>query len=259
MLLAISAGSGLAIAGIYHDAPDWVLQAKAQDLISFAVVLPVLIFSAIFGSRGDLWARSIWIGVLAYIVYSYVIAGFDVRFNSLFLIYVALLGCSLYALIGGLISIDREKFTMRFPRSTSTSFTSAFLLLIAASFYVLWLGDVIRALIAGEAPQTVLTDKLPTNPVQVLDMAWILPALAIAAFCLWRRQLIGYVLAGASLTFLTLMGLAILSINVSMNRAGLSVAAPPVIMMIIIVAVSLGFLIWNLKTLRAFRNGRSFQ
>ena len=47
-------------------------------------------------------AQLIWLGVLVYLIYTYVTYAFVVRFNPLFLVYVALLGCSLYALIGGL-------------------------------------------------------------------------------------------------------------------------------------------------------------
>jgi hypothetical protein len=43
-----------------------------------------------------------------------VIYAFHVRFNPLFLVYVALLGLSLYALIGGLATTDFQAVKARF-------------------------------------------------------------------------------------------------------------------------------------------------
>ena len=77
-----------------------------QDLVSLVVVLPTLIVTAFLSHRSSSRTRLVWLGVLVYLVYTYVVAAFDNRFNSLFLVYVALLGCSLYALAGGLATTD---------------------------------------------------------------------------------------------------------------------------------------------------------
>jgi hypothetical protein len=69
-------------------------------------------------------------GILVYSVYSYAIYAFDVRFNALFLVYVAVLGLSIYALIGGLTAVDpvrvKAAFGQRVPvRSTTRPVSSA--------------------------------------------------------------------------------------------------------------------------------------
>lgn len=61
----------------------------------------MLVASAILAGRGSGRAHLVWLGVLVYLIYSYIIYALSVQFNPLFLVYVALLGCSLYALIGG--------------------------------------------------------------------------------------------------------------------------------------------------------------
>lgn len=88
-LLAVASGGGLFISVLYRDAPYFVAQAVGQDLISLAVVLPFLIISGILTSPGSRRARLIWLGGLTYLVYTYVVAAFDVRFSSLFLVQIS--------------------------------------------------------------------------------------------------------------------------------------------------------------------------
>ena len=79
---------------------------------------------------------------------------------------MALLGLSLYTLIGGL-----------------------FLGLVAVLFYFMWLSEDIPALLAGEVPQGVIEAEAPTDIVHVLDMAWILPANILTAIWLSRSTM----------------------------------------------------------------------
>jgi len=50
-LLAMASGGGLFINGLYRDTPYFAAQAVGQDLVSFSVVLPLLIISAILTNR----------------------------------------------------------------------------------------------------------------------------------------------------------------------------------------------------------------
>ena len=63
----------------------------------------VLFIAAYFVNKGSVKAFLVWSGVLLYLIYAYVIYAFDVHFNSLFLVYVAILGLSFYALVGSVI------------------------------------------------------------------------------------------------------------------------------------------------------------
>jgi hypothetical protein len=188
---------------------------------------------------------------LVYLVYTYVIAAFDVRINSLFLVYVALLGCSLYALIGGLVTTDMAGIRACFTKNTPIKAVSIYLAVLAALFSMVWLSEIIPALITGEIPQTIRNIGTPTNAVHVLDMAWILPAFGIAAVSLWRKQALGYTLAGAILSFGMLLILAILSMVVFMIREGQPLVVPQVVIFIALFAINLGMLIWYLKGLKS--------
>lgn len=104
---------------------------------------------------------------------------------------------------------------------------------------------------AGEIPQSIRDNGTPTNAVHVLDMTWILPAFGIAAVSLWRKQALGYTLAGAILSYIVLLVLAILSMVVFMFRGGHAVVVPQVVIFGALFAISLGMLIWYMKGLKS--------
>ena len=250
ILLAIAAGGGVFSSGLYRDAPNFVAQAVGQDFISLLVVLPTLIVTAFLAGRGSARARLIWLGGLVYLVYTYVVAAFDVRFNQLFLVYVALLGCSLYGLIGGLATADLVGIKAGFTRKTPVKGISIYLGVLVVLFYFMWLREILPALAAGKIPQSILDNGTPTNPVHVLDMAWILPAFGITAASLWRKKALGYTLAGVLLTYGALLMLAILSMTIFMMRAGYPVVVPQAAIFGTLFAIGLGMLVWYMKGLQ---------
>jgi MYXO-CTERM domain-containing protein len=255
VLLVVAAGAELLVDGLFRgDAPNFVAQAVGQDYVTLAVVLPVLVISAVFTGRGSERARLVWLGVLAYVLYTYVIYAFHVRFNPLFLVYVALLGCSLYALIGGLATTDFEAVKARFAQKTPVKATSVFLAVVTALFYFVWLGEVIPALVAGDVPRSVTDAGTPTGSAHVLDMAWMLPAMGLTAYWLWRRRTVAYVLAGVLLAFASLITLAIAAMMVTVRLYDQPVAVEMAAVFASVSAVSLGMLTLYL---RGLKEGRS--
>jgi hypothetical protein len=251
ILLAIAAGCGVFISGLYRDTPSLVAQAIGQDAITLMMALPALVIGAFLTSRGSQRARLIWLGVLVYVVYTYASYAFGIRFNPLFLIYIALLGCSTYALIGGLVTTDWASIKAGFTERTPVRVVSIFLVVIAGLFYLLWLSEAVPASLTGIPPQSVKDDGTPTNVIHVLDMAWLLPALVITAVSLWRKQPMGYVLAAALLANLVFLALAILSMVVFQGRGGEPVVIPLVVIFVALFAISIGMLIWHLKNLKS--------
>jgi len=140
-----------------------VSQAIGQDIVTLGAALPALVVGAILASRGSERARLVWLGVLTYLVYTYIIYAFHVRFNPLFLVYVALLGCSLYALIGDLATTDFAHIKPRSSGKAPLRAVGIFLAVVVVLFYFSWLGEVVPALISGEVPQSVVDKGTPTN------------------------------------------------------------------------------------------------
>jgi hypothetical protein len=244
VLLAIAAGGGVFISGLYRDNPNFVAQARGQDFISLAVVLPAMIITAFLAHRGSPRARLLWLGGCVYLVYTYIVAAFDVKFNLFFLVYVALLGCSLYALISGLVTVNMAGTKACFTKKAPVKAVSIYLAILVVLFYFMWLGEIVPALMAGKIPQSIQDNGTPTNAVHVLDMAWILPAFGITAVNLWRKQALGYTLAGALLSYAVFLILAILGMAIFMIREGHPVVVPQVVIFGALLAISLGMLIW---------------
>jgi hypothetical protein len=149
---------------------------------------------------GALWAYLAWIGLLGYSVYTFAIYAFAVHFGPLFLLYVAVFGLSIYALVVGLSRLDyervKESFSARVPRRSA----SYLLMAIGGFFYLVWLWAVVPALVAGRVPDDLVKAGLLVNPVHVLDMAVFLPAMLLAGALLLRRRAMGYVLAAFTIS-----------------------------------------------------------
>lgn len=235
-LLAMAASvAGVVSEGTYAgETSNWAAQAVGQDAVNLAVY-PVLLLLARAAARGSLGAYLVWLGVLAYTAYSYVIyAGFT-HFGPWFLVYVAILGLSGYALIGGLAVLDPTRVRGAFGDRAPARPAGGVLVAFGGLYALLWLSEILPAAISGETPEPVDLVGLPTNPVWVLDLAFVLPAMVAAGLLLWRRRALGYVLAPPLLTFGVAMGVAVQGMFVSMAGRGEDTAVVAVVMMAITV------------------------
>jgi hypothetical protein len=188
----------------------FIPQAIAQDAVNLAVVAPLMALFAWRAMRGSLASYLVWLGFVVFTVYTYVIYTFSIQFGPLFLLWVAVLGASLFALIGGAMSLDAQAVanTIDFRKER---LAAGFLLLTAVLFGFVWLSDIVPALMDGTAPVAATDVNLPTNPVHVLDLAFFLPAAAIVGGSLWQRRPLGYAAAPAMLVFMALTGLPIMA------------------------------------------------
>jgi hypothetical protein len=237
-LCAIASAGGLILDATYaRETALWAAQGVGQDLVNLVVAAPAVFAAAWFAHRGSPRATLIWFGLLMYLAYSYVLYAFFVHFNALFLVYVAALGSSVYALAGAAAGLDRDRWTAFFERTSGERALSAFLVTAAGAFLGLWLSEIVPALIAGGAPQSATDAGLIVNPVHVLDLAFVLPAMIVAAVSLWKRHPLGLVMAVPLVTFMTMMGAAIVGMALTISARGLA-SAGPAIPMAVVVAIA---------------------
>jgi hypothetical protein len=84
-----------------------------QDIVN--IVAAVVLLSAVyFVNKASVKALLIWSGILLYLIYAYVIYAFEVHFNRLFLVSMAILGLSFYALIGLVIHLHLDQLQASF-------------------------------------------------------------------------------------------------------------------------------------------------
>lgn len=252
--LVAMAGSvvSLSVHGIYAGlTPVFLPQALAQDLANLAVASPALLILAAFALRGSLRSYLVWLGVLTFTVYNYVIYTFSIPFGPLFLLWVAVLGMCLFALVGGVTTVDHEQIAGSFANRRAVVVVAWSLIVIALLFGLLWLSEDVPALLAGTVPQSVRDMALPTNPVHVLDLAFFLPAVVITGAQLLRRRSFAFTVAPAFLVFLILTGVPILLTPVVQAARG-EVAAWSVFVPIgTLTAILIGLLAWLLTSIHA--------
>jgi len=242
LLLFVAAVGGLVAPGLYHDAPSWKAQARGVNLVDLVVALPTLQVAMALSTRGSWRAQVVWLGVLGYVLYDAVIFAFDIVFNRFFLLYVGLLSLAGFALLAMLSRLDRTSVRARFSLSTPIRSVSLYLVIVATLFFLAWMKDIIPAIINGTTPPTITDAKIPTNPVYVLDLGFLIPLYVLSAIWLVSRRAWGYLLSGVLLVLNTLLSLSIISSTAFQyaNDRSTSLAVIPLFGIIAVVSIVLG-------------------
>jgi hypothetical protein len=242
----------LSVKSIYLSlTPVFYPQAIAQDIASLLFVSPAWLILAILALRGSLRAYLLWLGVLTFTVYNYVIYTFSVPFGPLFLLWVAVLGLSLYSLIGGVAAADHKIIEASYNNQRAVTFVASFLIVVAILFGLLWLSEDIPALLSGNTPQSVIAMAVPTNPVHVLDLGFFLPAVIVTAGMLMKRKPFAYALAPAFIVFLVLTGIPILITPFVQSARGQTATSGVIVPIGTLTVLLLGLLAWLLSTIHS--------
>ncbi len=241
----------LSLKSIYSTlTPAFFPQAIAQDIASLGVVSPLWLILAILALRGSLRSYLVWLGVLVFTVYNYVIYTFSVPFGPLFPVWVAVLGLSLYALIGGITSVDQEAIAAAFTSRRLARIAAWFLIVVAILFAFLWLSEDVPALLSGTRPQSLTDMAIPTNPVHILDLSFFLPGVIILSVMLLKGRPLGFVLAPAAITFVILTGIPILITPAVQSARGATAGWGVAVPIGTLTVLSTGLLIWLVSTVR---------
>lgn len=198
--------TGLLVPGLYRDPAVLLPQNLGTDLVTLCIGIPLLAVSAIGMHGGSLRGRLLWLGALGYLVYAYGMYALGVRWNPLFLAYLALFGLSVFGLTIGVVGTDAALLRERAQGAPVRS-VAGYLILIAVMVGALWLAEEVGALLRGIVPASVVQFEAPTNIVHVFDLGIVLPAFVIAALMLLRGRPWGYVLAGMLLVKASTVGL----------------------------------------------------
>jgi len=186
VLAAGAAIAGLAVRGLYVDAPNWVQQAQGTDLATLFLAVPVLAFGLWQASRGSAAGRLAVVAGLLYLVYNYAIFAFSVAMNPLTAVHIAIFGLSLWSLVlAGRGVVDAaEDVTDRLDRRAA----GGLLIGVGAMFGLLWLGQIVTTTTTGVLPPDLVKAGISSNPVYALDLAFFLPLCVLAGIGLLRRN-----------------------------------------------------------------------
>lgn len=251
MLLVIVSFVGLLFPNTYAaETPNWTAQAIGQDIFDLFLVVPFLLITVMFIHRRSRKALLLWSGAILYLIYSFVIYCFAVHFNNLFIAYCLVLGLSFYAFVYYLVSQFRQNAKEGFEERMPVRGAGYYFLTIAIVFCLLWLSEIVPAIINGTTPKNIIEMGLLTNPVHALDISMALPGIFITGVLLLRRKTLGMLLAPAVLVFMILMDVTIGGLNIIMQARGLEGSYIIAVVMAVLALVSVWFLVRFLKGVR---------
>jgi len=180
--------------GIYkNDSIAAAAQAIAQDLVTVLLGIPLLIISCMLAGKKSIRARILLAGTLAYFLYTYMSYSFLCTYNYLFLVYVALMSLSFFALVLVMISFDRKELGQAFGDEIPVKTIGILMILFTCAIALMWTGRIIPPLIGGEVPPGL--EHYTTLVIQVMDLGFVIPISLLAAILLMGRKPVGLLLA----------------------------------------------------------------
>jgi hypothetical protein len=233
-LAAGAAVAGLAVRGLYVDAPNWVQQAQGTDLATLLLAVPVLAVGLGLASRGSAAGRLAVLAGLLYLVYNYAIFAFSVAMNPLTALHIAIFGLALWSLLlTGRSAVDRaEEVTERLNRRAA----GGLLVGVAAMFGLLWLAQIGSVATTGVLPPDLIKAGISSNPVYALDLGFFLPLCAIAGIGLLRRH------ASAAFAFPMLLWVPLMGAGVVGGIVLMAIGGDPTAVPVAVVIAALGAL-----------------
>ena len=203
-----SAAAFTSLAGILRPAlympftPDKLLPGTvSQDIVSFLAALGLLASNwAIHRRIQRAWL--LWVALLGYLFYAYALYSFDHIYNPLYLLYIALTGLALYSLIFFFMWLDPDTVVRLDLAKTPRLAIAVYLLMLVAMFVTVWLSLIIPGIQAQQPPDGAT--------IFVIDLAFVLPLLAIVAVMLIRHQPMGALLAPTVLIKVATLGCSVL-------------------------------------------------
>jgi hypothetical protein len=200
LVTALAAAATFFIPGVLRGPAVMNGSARGTALVILVVGVPALLIAMWSAANGSIRALIVWLGVIAYLSYNAVMFAFATPFNQLFLLYMAMFSLCFWSATSILHRVDVEALRARFSRRLPVRGLVAYALVVVALNGLVWLRNVVPSVLSSTPPSWLDGTGLGTHPVYVLDLAFWLPLMAVAAIWLWRRRPWGYVLVGSILT-----------------------------------------------------------
>jgi hypothetical protein len=217
-VVAVTASAmGLFVSDLYADGA-WAREAlRGGDLTTLVLAVPLLIGSLLMSARGSARARAVWIGVLAYFVYNSAFYAFGTTFNDAFILHVALLSMSIFALACALVSTDLVETWRAFEGVRGARWAGLFLAFVGGAQGALWLVVIARNVATGELIADV--PAAGQHLVFALDLSLLVPALVLSGIMLFRRLPLGFLLGAAMAVMSAVYQVNLLLAGVFQDRA----------------------------------------
>jgi hypothetical protein len=200
--------------GSFPEAPTTTVvnvplaEARGWSAATLLLVIPLSVVSLVAGHRGSLRGRLVWVGSLAYFVYTYLEFAVSPPFSALYLLYVAAFACAIPALVMGVASVDVDALPAAFGDRAPRRSVAVFSLLVSTVLSLAWLKEIVSKTLGGTFGWPVGVDAVG-HVVRALDLGLQVPLGIAAGFLLLRRRPGGDLLAAIMLVNAVCMGAAL--------------------------------------------------
>jgi hypothetical protein len=244
VLLAIAAGSGLFFSGIYDPYVKGQMfpMLLGQDTVSL-LSIPILLNAIFLTRRKAVFGPVLWSGILLYVTYAYALLAFGAVYTCWFLLYIALMGLSVYSTIFLASTIDLEIYREKLAASGSVKAKGIYLISLGTVVGIVWILILLRTMIASQPIVGI-------NTVYVLDLTILLPACILVGIQQLRHMAWSYFLAEVLLVKAVTLGLAIILGNLFAIASGWPVNIGLFGMFALFTVMAGGFLFMDIRTLR---------
>ena len=216
--------------GIYqHDTRFVGSLNRGTDAAVLLVAIPLLLVATAWYRRGALRSRLLLAAVLAYVLYIYASAALGATAsNELFLVYVALFGASLFALLRLLTAIDLDDLATQISPQAPWRAAGIFMVVCGVVTTAIWLGlGLVPKVLTGQSPEHL--DTYATPVTDALDLGILTPASFVVGALLLRRRPLGYLLVIPLLGILALLAPTFAAQTFSQTSAGVSFSPAEII------------------------------
>ena len=233
--------------GLYrNDSITMVPQAKAQDIVTLIIGIPLLIISLIWVNRKSIKGKLLLTGTIGYFLYTYTSYSFLVSYNKIFLLYVALMSLSFFSFILNITSTELKNLENHFKSKFPKKYIGIFSIAIGAFICFLWLSMIISSI--GTVPAVL--EHYTTLVIQAMDLGLIAPASIFSGIMLLKNKSIGYLLAPVIIIKGATLALAVSMMAIFMVFSGVNVSIVELIMFPLIAVLCIINLLIILKSLK---------
>jgi hypothetical protein len=195
--------------GIYqNDASFRAPIFRGTDAVVLFVCVPVLLIALAWYRRGSLRGGLLLTSMLAFFLYNSASMAFGAAYNNILLLYIISFSLSFFATILAFTNIDLGTLAARTSLKLPRIWIAVFLFIAGLSLLV-WLMDIVVALLSGTVPFTL--GPYTTEATYVIDLGIILPTAYLAGILVLRRSPLGTLLASILITVNVTIGLVVAS------------------------------------------------
>jgi hypothetical protein len=236
--------------GLYsYDSVSVAAQGIAQDIVTIALGVPLLVISLFLALRGSLKGRLLLTGTLGYFLYTYISYVFLWMYNPMFIVYVILMSASFFSFILLMMSFDINNLGSVFSKKLPVRFLSGFQIFFAIALCLLWMKKIIPTITNRTVPLGL--EHYTTLVIQGLDLGFIVPIALLSGVLIIKRKPLGYLLSSVIIMKGFTMGTALTAMIISQYLAGVSMSIIEIIMFPMISLVICYCLILLLKNINS--------